>query len=498
MKKTSLLLLAIGTTAMLAAQPFSFRMSDKTNKKAYSPTMIHMAEAAQDGQLLIVEPELKAVSGLGINPVKGIKVRLCDSEWNDAQSVSIPDTKGCSIGETFRTGNILHTLLSRSDKELMLRHLALDAQTLAVTKDEVLFSPALSKGDEGSVWTATSPNGQYTGAVCAVWPKKGQGRAVAMMFDRQMNKLWEQQLTYSDIYNVIVTDDGTIATLRLGMVEDNHDLTAFRANIATADGVRHGEFILDADVSDVALLRCEGSRLLAVALEGRGGYGLLRMGRLGHRDYTGLCGLVFDLDQQKIAVANRQPFTSDDISAFVNEPTSGRDVKFVEKVSDCQTATGGAVLYQHRWEVETRNMRGGVTTSSSTTVYSHGIMVVQADMNGDLTISYIMQNNQNAGWPKVGAEAFALGDKVCVLTNESKEETDAYTPLTPAKRSKSLILANTALAAYWFTRDGQGAKQMLEKEEKALLLSHVYHGNDGRYYLLAGATFPHIVTISTK
>lgn len=78
------------------------------------------------------------------------------------------------------------------------------------------------------------------------------------------------------------------------MVEGNKDITAFRVQMVTADGERHGEYIPDADVSDIALLNADGQRVLAVAIEGKGGYGLLRFGALGHCQYTRLWGLVFD------------------------------------------------------------------------------------------------------------------------------------------------------------------------------------------------------------
>ena len=498
MRKILFALLLTGLAGGVVAQGIEFRMGEKTNKKAYSSTMIKMAEGVQDGQLLVVEPELKAVSGPRTNPVKSLKVRLCDMEWNDVKCVTLANTKKCGVKEAFRTGDRFHTLVGNyDDKRLALRHIAVNAESLEVVDDQLLVDEMKEKNDESYVWTACSPDKQYHGVVYALWGKKNN-RAVALLFDRDMNKLWERPLPYSDVFNVLVTNDGSVVTMRMGTVEDNRDLTAFRVQMVNADGEKHGEYILDADVSDVALLNSDGHRVLAVALEGKGGYGVLRFGALGNRQYTGLWGLVFDLEKQAIVTANRHPFTDEELLTLSNEAAGAkvidRSIYFVRKVDDCTTPQGGAVLYQHAWHEETRNSKTGMTMSE--TVHSQGILVVQADMDGVLTVSRLPQNNQNASWPDVGADLLMHGDRLYVVTNESKEESDEYTPDKPAKRSKSLLLANTALSVYWFTPDGQGAKKVVERENKALLKTPLYFGGGDNFYMLTtGGMYPKISMI---
>lgn len=490
----TILLVAIAGT--VTAQDIEFRMGEKTNKKAYKASMIQMAEGSQEGQLLVVEPELKAVAagGYSARSVKALKVRRCDLEWKDAGSVSLPDTKKYLPCETFRSGGRLHTVVSSdADKKLRVRHIAVDAESLEVTDDQLLVDETVEKDGECGVWAVGSPDGRYHGLVYAIWDKKGN-RAVAMLFDRDMNKLWERSLAYSDVYNVLVTDSGSVVTMRMGMVEDNKDITAFRVQMVDAGGERHGEYILDADVSDVALLNADGHRVLAVALEGKGGYGLLRFGALGNRQYTGLWSLVFDIDRKEITIANRHPFTDAELLTFGNEDAGikviDRSIYFIRKVDDCTTPQGGAVLYQHAWRVETRDNHG---MNVSETVHSQGILVVQADMAGNLVVSRLPQNNQNAGWPDVGADLLMHGERLYVVTNESKDASDEYTPDIPALRSKSLVLANMALAVYWFTPDGQGAKKVVERERKALLNTPLFAGSNDRFYLLnTGNLYPHI------
>lgn len=499
MKRIFFAFTALLLTVTVSAQRVDFRMSENSNKKAYSPTLIRLVEGMQMGEMLVVEPELKAVSGPMTNPVKALKVRLCDMEWNDTKSVVIDETKGVGIREAFRSGNRLHVLFCQEEKNLLkLRHVILDAQSLDIVADNALVDVTMNKGDEGYVWTATSPDGQYHGVVYAVWPKKGDAMAGVQMYDKEMNKLWDRPLAYSDIYQILVCDNATVATIRPGTIDNNNDITAFRLNIATAEGEKHGEFVLNADVSDVALMACEGGKVLATALEGKGGYGILRIGSLGSRSYTGVWGLVFDLNSQRISVSNRHPFDDDDIRLFDNLSADTKPLNhktnYVRLLDHCTTPQGGAALYQRAWKEETRNTRTGMTMSE--TVHSMGIMMVQANMDGELTISSIPQNNQNADWPDVGADVFPYNGKVYVLTNESKHETDEYTPDNPAQRSRSLLMANAAVAIYWFTPDGKGAKQMLEKERKAILYSPAFAAGNGRFYFLAGSIKPCLSSIT--
>lgn len=495
-----MLLLAMCCTSIVAAQGIEYRMGETTNKAATQPTMVRIVEGADSGQLLVVEPKLKAVYTALSNPVKAIRVRLCDRDWKDSKSITIDDTKKYAIGDAFSTDGRLHVLLSCAEEQVLkVRHVALDASSLDILADKTMAEAQLMKGDETYVWLLASPNGLYHGVVYAVWSEKQESSVVAMLFDSAMNKRWEQRLEYSDVSDVIVTDDGTIVTIRMGAVEDNKSLTAFRINKATAEGVKHGQFVLNADVSDVALLNSQGGKVLATALEGEGGYGLLRLGSLGSRKYTGLWGLVFDLDKGEISVGNRHPFTDEELMALANGDEESTPDKrwlyYVGKLDCCQTANGGVALYQHSWHEATRDMRTGMTTSE--TVRCKGILVVQADMDGMLTVNRIPQNNQYANWPKVGADVFAHGKRIYVVTNESKDEADEYTPGRPAKRSKSFLFANTALAVYWFNPDGTAGKRVVERERKALLSSPLSKGHGNRFHFLTISSLaPYISTLT--
>ena len=81
---------------------------------------------------------------------------------------------------------------------------------------------------------------------------------------------------------------------------------------------------------------------------------------------------------------------------------------------------------------------------------------------------------------------------ICVITNESKDESPEYNPSIAAKRSKSLLMANAALAAYCFSPDGKGSKQMLASDGKYLIQSRLHRFGNGKYYFLSGGNAPQI------
>ena len=230
MKKIIFTVLIVCFTGVASAQGITFQMGEKTNKKAYDTKMIRIVEGMQDGQLFVVEPELKAISGPKSNPVKSVKVRLCDREWNDTKSITLSDSKKSGIGDAFRSGNRLHVVISKNvDKKLVVRHVAFNAQSLEIVNDEPLVDIPIQKNDEAFVWTVASPNGQYHSVVYAVWSEKGESKVVAMLFDNNMKKLWEQRLFYSDVFNVIVTDNG------MGMTKERLEQISDKINKVSDD-----------------------------------------------------------------------------------------------------------------------------------------------------------------------------------------------------------------------------------------------------------------------
>ena len=487
MKKGLSMLLFVCLAGVALAQDFRVEIGDKTNKKAALPNLIHIIEGAQEGKLLVLEPKIKALVGQKTNPVKAYKLRLCDMNWRDEKSVEITDTKNSVVQEAFRSGNTLHIILRYSDDDfLRVRHLAYDVNTLSVSKDEDLFKEEFSKG-ESWAWTAASPNGEFYGVVCSVTPKHEEGKAMAMLFDKDMKKLWSRKLSYNNVNQMVVNDEGVMATLSSGSISGKDDVTAFRVNMADAEGMLHGEFMLNADVDLVNLLNCSDSTILAVAMEGRGND--------DNRLYKNVVSLVFNMEKDEVRVAASHTFTNAELKCLLNESGSPASdaINYLRTLESCTTPQGGAVLYQRSWmETKMVKMNGGWTTT--VTMHGKGMLLVRVDMNGKIVTNHIPMDYIGGKWPNI--ELFNHGERLYVMMNESKDEKDGYNPDKLAERQKLTIFANAALAAYWFTPEGRGDKRMVVRDEKAVLVSDVYHGNGNRFYCLtSGGLFPNLTSI---
>ena len=506
MKKVISLLFCFCLAVLMQAQSIQFHQGDKPNRKAYAPHMIHIAPADQEGLLLVVEPELKAISAgnsIGANSVKDIKVRLCDEEWKDTKSVEIENSKKGLILEAFRNGSLLHILLSREESgAFTVRHIALDANTLEIKSDKAIVTLTLERGESGECLTSISEDGNQIGLAYVLWGKKEPRYARAALFNRNMEQQWSQSLTYPNIHEILTTDEGSIATAALGYIKGNSE-SVFRFNLATATEAKELELSVEEDIERLALLNCKQGRILVTALEGKGGNGVNLLGftTLGLRRHTGVRSYSIDLAGGNKYSSHLHEFTKEEICIFDNtaKPSlvANESTNFLMVRDHCSTKQGGAVLYQEAWEKEVRNTKNGMT---NTTFYSNGMLLMQVDMEGNFKqINAIRQRNQNAKEPMVGSDLFVFNDKLYVVTNESKEASNEYTTSEPAKLSLSLSLTsatNGAVAVYYFTSDGVGAKQMVEKESKSLLFTPLYAVGGGKFYLLTGTLYPRITSIT--
>ncbi len=122
------------------------------------------------------------------------------------------------------------------------------------------------------------------------------------------------------------------------------------------------------------------------------------------------------------------------------------------------------------------------------------MLLVRVDMNGKIGTNRIPMDNKTTKWPSI--DMFQHGERLYVMLNESKKEPDEYNPDKVAERKKLSIFANCALAVYWFTPEGRGDKRVVVRDEKAMMVSNVYHGNGNRFYCLtSGGLFPNLTSI---
>ncbi len=487
--KSLLFMLALCLWASSAfGQSISFHSGNKSGKKLPTQKLTHMLPSDTEGQLLVVEYELNAT---GV--VKGVRVRQINEEWKESASVKIDDTRRNSTEQAFRTGDRIHLLLSSADDDYYrMRHVVVSVAGLQVVSDSLLLDVKLAKGEVCYSWTALSPEKSRVAVVHTVWNNNSkQSTASAMLFDGDMKKQWGQPLWYGDIQQMLVTDRGEVVTACLLSSKD-HQETLLRMNAADASGRKQDEVVLKGDLEQVSLLNYTGGKLLCTALEGDGGHGLI-----GKRKFTAFHVCLYDMNASTLRLDTRHAFSAEELCVFENVDTdtrlSSKSTNYIQRIEQETTPGGGAVIYQRTWKEITR--QNGIDVSE--TIHRKGMLLANIDTLGNLLwVRAIMQNNQNVSKVELSADLVVCDGKLYVFTNEAKDETNEYTPHLAAKRSKSLLMANAALAVYHFTADGRGAKQMLATDDKFIFHSPMFDFGGGNYYLLAGGMGPKVCHIT--
>ena len=491
MKRTILTLVLVILTVFVYGQTFYFQQGKKSNSKAYVSQVIRLLPSNTEGQVFLVEPDFNAV-----RKVKCIKASFVDMDWKASMSVKLPNTQGNTIEGVFRSNDSYHIILSNTEsKYCELRHIMLDASTLQIKKDILLHTADIEGKKEGWYTTATSPNGQLFVAVFTCWNTKTNRieQSQAMLYDSNMVQLWNYP-TFSDVpaQRIFLSDNGSVVASSMGY-NSNSNETVVRFTAADESGVSQGGFVTADNIKQLTPVQYLDGKVLATALESDIHRGLMN----DKLCFVGAHVYVYDMRHSQLVADTPHTFTDDEVRVFLNEDNrtsvGKKCVDYVQQLSHIATTNGSAVLFHRIWSVETIDSRTGM---KSETVHSKGLLLLKADMSGQIEwVRGIMRNNQNAKWPSVGADMLLQDDKIFVFINESEDESDEYNPQKPAKRSKSLLITNTALAAYWFTFDGQGAKKVIAKDGKYLLGSPLYKAGEGKYYLLTSGASPKISTL---
>lgn len=498
----TVLLLVVCVAATLSAQDIIYQQGSAVNKKAYEPVRVHLVPGVEKGQIISVEPELKAVGvgepGTSMRRIKAYRVRLVDSEWNESKAIKIENSAAWDVMDTYLSGRTLHVLLFQVDgSQYALRHLTFEATTLQQLSDNRLLDLSLERQSDGWFKYASSPNEAYHGVAFSVWSKHQMVETHVALYDKDMKQLWKNVIRDNNAHQLIVTNEGTIVIGSLSYSDKNKDETVARFSVANAEGAKTADYITTDDIENLSLLGYNGGNIVASVLEGKGGKGLIqfrsRSGITG-RTYPAMHGYLFNIDAGRMITDNRHEFSDEERAVFYNSkiaPITGPN--FLSTADQLTTTDGGYVIYHRMWKEETRNVKTGMTTNEA--VYSRGMLLVYVDNAGNVVWTRgIMQNNQNANWPNVEADLFEYKGNLYVLMNEAEDAPDEYT-LEPALNSSKLLLANLALAIYKFTPQGEGSKQMLVRDGKHLIFTPLSRDKDGLFYFLTGSIFPKISSV---
>ena len=458
-------MLIISMTAVIYAQNIEFKVSDYKLEFSRTYELHRIVDGVEDGQVLLVAPSISNFMDLN---VKDVKIHLLDSVGHKLKEVVILNTKDWYVKAAFRVENNLHLLLGYvTEEKLSLRHVALDARSLASVDDEILYTESLGKEYQyGSINVEGSPSGQYYGAVCSIWNDEGDGKTVAILYNKEMEKLWEYRLASSGNKNVMVSDEGFLLIMQIGTVVGENNMTVFRFNYIDDRGYVYTDYVLDAHVGQAVLLNCIKEKVLVTAMEN------IEFNPDVPQKYTQIYGLVFDLKTEKITYKTKHEFTRQELRAIYNHDNtsipSGGVVDRLCSIDHCITSQGGAVIYQRRyWSSD----------SYSVSYYCRGMVLVQADMEGSLTVDVIPHWTTSDYYPIT--DVFEYGGNVYVMTNENKKSKEIYDPDEIASNK-----TYSAIAAYRFTPDGDVTKQMLDRKFKGLLRTPLYATREGKFYFI--------------
>ena len=482
MKKNVLLFVIICLAVGASAQRIQFQKGKKINAQVTAqPQLVRFLEGSDYNRLFVVEPVL--------NPAKktvAVKARICDMNWENQYEVRLDDTWHNNIASAFRKGSKLHLLLSYEDNDsATLRHVELSAGNLKILSDNKIINRSFDTDEKGSIKVADSPDGMRHCAVLATWNKTtGQSGSVAYLYDDDMNLLWQRDMKWGDVADVLVTNKGEVVTAALGYSTSGEKESIFRFNMADENGSHSGQLFDKPVLGNLALLNYSEGKVTATALMSES---TRRFSFLGIKDddkyYTGLYAICFDIKGNKLVSSDNHFFTRNEIRTFEN--AKGNDdvdtgTNFLGVVDYCATPQGGAVLINRSWVI----LNHGRTTNFE--LFTWGMLLFQVNMEGKITsASPLRHANCRVDWTPVVADLFYHNNKLYVVTNESNKESGSYSPNSTAK-PPALLRVNSALAIYTVKPNGKVSKQMVERDKRAFLGSPLYKCRYDKFYFLSG------------
>lgn len=493
MKKFILLFFSSLSAVATMAQSFEFTHGEESDLNMYQASAQMIAPGASEGQFISIEPRLSA-----IGRTKSISLRLVDQNWNGKKSVEIPNTENCNIAHHWLIGNTLHMILKKiSDGEFLIRHVSTDANTMEIVDDEQLERVKLGKKDWGSCIVKTSQSGQYIGVAYTLYNSKSdEYRSMAIMFDNNMKRIWDNPLTYPSISQMLTTDKGEMVASTLAWANEEKTATQVFFNLADGNGVKTANFVTNDNIERFTLLNFKGSNVLASAMETR------QQGVINKETVVSAIHVyVMDIANNTLVNDTRHNFADNEVRTLYNLAPSAlvksNEIDCLNIIDKLATPDGAVLLFQRNWKTEVRDAKTGMVQSESH--HSMGLVMISLDMDGYVVWSRcVMQNNSNGKKPRVGSDLFLHNDYICLLTNESDKDPSEYDPTTPANKGSFLTYkANGALSLYYFDAQGNGAKKQLAVKNMNILHTPAIKSGDN-YIMLAGGIKPYIGVLNIR
>ena len=500
-KRALWVILTIFVLSTASAQNITFRQGDNGNSKGYQPSLIRLDKADAEGRFYSVEPDFNA-----FHQIKGIMVREVDINFSESRNIDIANTKGSEIVQSFKEGSKMHIILNCSEKSrFKLRHICVDLASFSIETDELIADNKLEKKEYGLHWAEFSPSGQYLGILYAlVNEKNGTASVESMMFNRTMDLLWKKDMSVQAVSQIMVTDDGRMATAGFSNGVEKTDGAMLVFSITDANGIQRGQATSTYKVGELTLLNCYGNKVLATALETEFGAGwagsftagsVMTVGTV----YTGCATFLYDVAEGRMTNSEHYSFTKKDARVFYNASViseiTSPDVNFLAVRGQTATSNGGAVLYGRKWK-ETVVQGNGMTTATN---YFKGMMLINVDSTGHMAWMkpFMHDNGTNGDFDEfTETDLVAYGNDLYLFTNESPNDGDSYDPENAVRRT--VLKVHGAISVYIVHADGIVDKRKLTTNGTNIIASRLRRQADGLFTLITRGTKNHISEITIK
>ena len=402
--------------------------------------------------------------------------RRTDKALNTIQEATIENSKESEFfgyGISDSTASVL--MCDRSRKQTQLSRTTIDRKSFGILKSEVIHTFNLERKSEHHLWHQTSDNGQYTAVVSIQLNHNDELICDLMMFDNQMNILWDIQHGLKGVTDLFVSDHGELyvmsmnrkameTTIYIDKINSKH---AISAQMVIPDGLNSG---LIANVID--------DRILIG--------GTLRYAEAHRNELSsnGLFGLCYDLKSQQIVKLSMTQLHHDDMAVLTDKKQSAKIRKTVvdDLIIDqtCATSFGGVFTFTRPFAIQKTSSNGETTQYFSRI----GLVVLAMDANGDLLFKvpirhYQMQLNDS---DQLTTPLFSDGKNVYLIQTEHPKTDPSY---NIAKRTDCVRVmhdkVNTAL--YTINPTGEVSKKVLINKHKSLITGQCHTWYNDNYIL---------------
>lgn len=405
---------------------------------------------------------------------------MTDQNLETLNVIDLPGSNKCDVLTGSIEGKIASVLVAnQSEKQrtaVLVYRLDLDSLVAVGPADTVeLFT--YERKDKCMVWGATSANKRYNAFVGIVqFTEKKQYRTEIRLFDASMNPLWETEFALGSMYDLTVTDDGTVVTLgteREG--EENH----FVFNIVSEHKANTYDVVIKCDpVNEPRLIGVVASQAMVMGL-----FTPTEQADNADSYSGGLVGMAFDINSASLSGFVMHPYQNEDINILYNKKTKKVQheqlAEYVKVLGFTTTPYGAAIAVGRRYRSDYTEANGTIKS----TYCAMGIHCMAVDTAGQLRwVRNFRRDDRQVGDDfLLRMSMLSHNDDVCLIKSEAPKAPTVY---DIAKESPELKMGDkNHLMMYSINPSGDVNKMAIENKTKHSLLRSFFR-SDGTLMLL--------------